>query len=278
MNIFDPPLNKIKHADWPFILVHLAVYLVFLVVASLILNGTAQTVVFLILTLFILLIVLSHFYRAYKMEAEHLQYKIQAIGEIQKLLPLRAPLRPMTGWAATPELAVTVLRQVIFNKPQTIVELGSGITTLINGYALEKYNPDGKLISLDHDKDYAEITREEINQNGLNTFVDLSVAPLKDVKVNGEQFRWYDLSGLPDDIQIDLLVVDGPPVKTIKFARYPALPLMDKYLSDSCTIIIHDTNREEETGIVSRWVKEYPEFEADIRHTDKGITVLTRSR
>ena len=278
MNIFDPPLNKIKHADWPFLLVHLAVYSVFLIVASLLLNGTAQTVVFLILTLFILLIVLSHFYRAYKEEAEHLQYKIQAIGEIQKLLPLRAPLRPMTGWAATPELAVTVLRQVIFNKPQTIVELGSGITTLINGYALEKYNPDGKLISLDHDKDYAEITREEINQNGLNAFVDLSVAPLKDVKVNGEQFRWYDLSGLPDKTKIDLLVVDGPPVKTIKFARYPALPLMDKYLSENCTIIIHDTNREEETGIVSRWVKEYPEFEADIRHTDKGITVLTRSR
>ena len=278
MNIFDPPLNKIKHADWPFLLVHLAVYSVFLIVASLLLNGTAQTVVFLILTLFILLIVLSHFYRAYKEEAEHLQYKIQAIGEIQKLLPFRAPLRPMTGWAATPELAVTVLRQVIFNKPQTIVELGSGITTIINGYALEKYNPDGKLISLDHDKDYAEITREEINQNGLNAFVDLSVAPLKDVKVNGEQFRWYDLSGLPDKTKIDLLVVDGPPVKTIKFARYPALPLMDKYLSENCTIIIHDTNREEETGIVSRWVKEYPEFEADIRHTDKGITVLTRSR
>src|SRR6056297_2312042 len=277
MNIFDPPLNKIKHADWPFLLVHLIVYAVSIIAAALLLDQTAETAAFFILTVFLLLFSLSHFYRAFKEESEHLQYKIQAISEIQKLLPLRLPLRPMTGWAATPELAVTVLRQIIFNKPQTIVELGSGVTTLINGYGLEKYSPNGKLISLDHDEDYAEITRRELHQHGLSTFIDLRFAPLIDTDLNGEQFRWYDLSGLPDDTKIDLLIVDGPPVKTIKFARYPALPLMDKYLAANCTIIIHDTNREEETGIVKRWIREFPEFEADIRYTDKGITVLTRN-
>lgn len=276
MNIFDPPLNKIKHADWPFLLVHLIVYSVCIIVAALLLDQTSETVAFFILTVFLLLFTLSHFYRAFKEESEHLQYKIQAINEIQTLLPLRLPLRPMTGWAATPELAVTVLRQIIFNKPQTIVELGSGITTLINGYGLEKYNPKGKLISLDHDKDYAEITRKELNQHGLNSYIDLHVAPLIDMDLDGEQFRWYDLSDFPEDTKIDILIVDGPPLSTVKFARYPALPLLADHLSENCRIIIHDTNREEEAGIVKRWLREFPEFTADIRQTDKGITILSR--
>ena len=247
-----------------------------IIAAALLLDQTAETAAFFILTVFLLLFSLSHFYRAFKEESEHLQYKIQAISEIQKLLPLRLPLRPMTGWAATPELAVTVLRQIIFNKPQTIVELGSGITTLINGYGLEKYNPSGKLISLDHDKDYAEITRKELNQHGLGTYIDLHVAPLIDTDLDGEQFKWYDLSDFPEDAKIDLLIVDGPPVSTVKFARYPALPLLADHLSENCKIIIHDTNREEESGIVSRWLEEFPEYTADIRQTDKGIAILSR--
>lgn len=210
------------------------------------------------------------------MKTEHLQHKIQAIGELQKLLPFRAPLQPMTGWAATPELAVTVLRQIIINKPERVVELGSGVTTLINGYALEKYNPDGKLISLDHDSQYAEITRQEIKQHGLETYVDLRIAPLIDITLNGESYKWYDLSRFNPHSKIDLLIVDGPPVSTIKFARYPALPLLADHLSTRCRIIIHDTNREEETEIVNRWLSEFPEFTADIRETDKGITVLSR--
>jgi len=277
MNIFDPPINKIKHADWPFLLVHLSVYAVFMILAALLLDQTAETVAFFILTVFILLSVHTHYYRVNKNDSEHLQYKIQAIGEIQNLLPLRAPLRPMTSWAATPELAVTVLRQIILSKPKTIVELGSGVTSLINGYGLEKYSPDGKLISLDHDKEYAEITRTEINQHGLSNRIDLRVAPLIDVELEGESFKWYDLSDFSPEADIDLLIVDGPPVSTVKFARYPALPLMADKLAKTCTIIIHDTNRAEEAGIVQRWIKEFPEFKADIRKTDKGITVLTRS-
>jgi predicted membrane channel-forming protein YqfA (hemolysin III family) len=91
MNIFDPPLNKIKHADWPFLLVHLIVYSVGIIVFAFLLDQTAETVAFFILTVFFLLSTLSHFYRAFKEETEHLQYKIQAIGEIQRLIPLRAP-------------------------------------------------------------------------------------------------------------------------------------------------------------------------------------------
>lgn len=276
MNILNPPINKIKHADWPFILFHLFVYLVLMILAGWALDQTAEIIAFFLLSIFLLLLTLFHIYRLQKEESIQLQHKIQAIGEIQKLLPLRAPLQPMTGWAATPELAVTVLRQLIFHKPKTIVELGSGVTTLINGYGLEIYNPDGLLISLDHDSEYAKVTRQELNRHGLSSYVDLRIAPLTDIKIKSENFWWYDLTDFTPDSKIDLLIVDGPPESTVKFARYPALPLLAEHLSENCRIIIHDTNRKEETGIVNRWLKEFPEFTADVRHTDKGITILSR--
>lgn len=182
----------------------------------------------------------------------------------------------MTGWAATPELAVTVLRQIIFHKPKTIVELGSGVTTLINGYALETYSPDGILISLEHSREYAEITRKEVGHHGLNAHVNLLFAPLKDLELNGESFKWYDLTNFNPESKIDLLIIDGPPVSTVEFARYPALPLFSDYLAINCKIIIHDTKREEEAKIVDRWQQVFPEFRLDMRQTDKGVTVLSR--
>lgn len=276
MNIINPPINKIKHADWPFILLHLAAYTLLMTAAAWGLEGTIETAAFFLLTSFLFLISIFHLYRLRKAQTERLQHKIQAIGEIQKLLPLRAPLKPMTGWAATPELAVTVLRQLIFHKPKTIVELGSGVTTLINGYGFETYNPDGILFSLDHNHEYAEITRQEIKQHGLETYVDLRIAPLIDINLNGGSYKWYDLSNFNPHSKIDLLIVDGPPVSTVKNARYPALPLMIDYLSKNCSIIIHDTNRKEEREIVKRWLSEFPEFTADVRETDKGITILSR--
>ncbi len=270
--------SKIKHADWPYILQHFLIYILLMAIAGWLLSSSLEIATMLFLTAFLIIVTLFHIYRLQKDEAEHMQHKIQAIGEIQKLLPFRAPIQPMTGWAATPELAVTVLRHIILHKPDTIVEFGSGVTTLISGYGLETYHTTGKLVSLDHDPDYAKRTRIELEQHALSGFVELRIAPLKPVDCGGNPHTWYDSSQLTFQSGIDLLIVDGPPVKTERYARYPALPLLINDLSPECTIILHDTNRAEEATIVERWLNEFPDFIADKRHTEKGITILNRGK
>lgn len=268
--------NRIKHSDWPYILQHFFLYILLMVLAAWVFSGILEIGTMLGLTAFVIVLTLFHIYRLQKDETEHLQYKIQAIGEIQKLLPLRAPIQPMTGWAATPELAAAVLRHIILHKPDTIVEFGSGVTTLINGYGLETYHPTGKLISLDHDPDYAKITETELENHKLSGYSEIRIAPLKPVNCRGKTYTWYDSEHLSFSSGVDLLIVDGPPVKTEQFARYPALPLMADHLSRNCTIILHDTNRAEEGAIVEMWLNEFPEFTADKKYTDKGITLLNR--
>lgn len=268
--------NKIKHADWPYILQSFVVYFVLIAAGLFLLSGSSYFIYLAVLSVFFIIITIFHIYRLQAEETEHLQYKIQCISEINTLLPVRAPLPSMTGWAATPELAIQVLKLIQSKKPSVIAELGSGVTTLVSAYSLEKYHPEGTLISLDHDVEYADITRQELHHHELSKFVDLRNAPLKDVDIKNNKYRWYDTDACKFENSIDLLVIDGPPVKTETFARYPALPILEPHLSKHCTIVLHDTKRKEESTIINMWLKEYPDFKADIKYTDKGITVISR--
>jgi len=274
-NVFSPTL-KIKHADWPFILQLLIAFAILISLSNYFLEGFILNSVLLLLTIFFVTLAIVHHYRLQREELEYSHYKIQAIGEIQKLLSFRAPLSPMIGWAATPELAVSVLKEVIRKKPSTIVELGSGVTTIINGYALEKYNPAGRLISIDHDENFAAKTQKEVDLHGLNEFTEIRTSPMESIDVGGKTHQWYSPSTLQFDNKIDLLIVDGPPVKTEKHARYPALPMLYEHLSEICSIIIHDTKRVPESTIISHWLDEFPEFEQEVINTDKGVTILRR--
>lgn len=268
--------NQIKHADWPYILQSFFIYFVLIAAGKFLLPENSFYTYLTVTSVFFIIVTLFHIYRLQVEESEHLQYKYQCISELNTLLPIRSPLPPMTGWAATPELAITVLKHIRLKKPSLIVELGSGVTTLVSAYTLEKYYPEGEIISLDHDSEYATITRNELNHHELSKFVDIRTAPLKKTDVNGKRHKWYDTETCKFDKSIDLLIIDGPPVKTEAFARYPALPVLEKFLSNTCTIILHDTKRKEESDIVKKWLKEFPAFKTSVKRTDKGITILTR--
>ncbi|MDZ7755547.1 class I SAM-dependent methyltransferase [Rhodohalobacter sp.] len=268
--------NKIKHADWPYILQTLFFYFVLVAVGRLIFSGMAFTIFLLTVTLFFIILSQFHIYRLWDAEREHLQHKTQVLNEIYKLLPIRAPLPSMTGWAATPELSSFLLKSIQKYRPATIVEIGSGVTTLISGYSLEKFNIDGKIISFDHDPQFAAKTMDEIKLHGLSDKVDIRIAPLEKVTIDNIEWEWYSTDKIKFDQPIDLLVVDGPPVKTQKNARYPALPLLYKYLSENAVVIMHDTNRVDESTIIKLWQEKFEDFTVEKFHTEKGITLLKR--
>lgn len=268
--------NKIKHADWPYILQLFFFYFVIAVIGRLLFSGIAFTTYLIAVTLFFIIITMFHIYRLRVTEQEQLQYKTQCISEIYELLPVRAPLPPMTGWAATPELSAFLLKTIHKYRPSVIVEIGSGVTTLISGYSLEKFNINGKIISFDHDSLFAEKTVEEIKLHGLDEKVEMRVAPLETVKVENEDWVWYSSNKLKFDQPIDLVVVDGPPVKTQKNARYPALPLLYKHLSKNAVVIMHDTNRSEESAIIKLWAEKYKDMTVEHFNSEKGITLMKR--
>lgn len=215
-------------------------------------------------------------YRSTRRDLEDQQRKFQAVLWLQNRLPLRRPLPYMTGWAATPELALELHERIVEDRPTSIVELGSGITTLICAYTLEREGIDGRVVSFDHDEPYAQQTRRQLADHGLQDRAEVRSAPLTDWSARDVTDRWYDLGSLEGLREVDLLVVDGPPLREGLLARHPALPVLIGALSERGVVVLHDTRREEETETVRRWLAEFPEFHAETRWTEKGITVLRR--
>jgi predicted O-methyltransferase YrrM len=138
-------------------------------------------------------------------------------------------------------------------RPELIVECGSGTSTVLAASVLRELGT-GKILSLDHDAKFAEQTRENLRQRGLEDWAEVVTAPLVMREVEGDQRRWYDvdLSAWTHGT-IDMLVVDGPPRRSATLARYPAVPLLRDLMAPGCAIVLDDGNRPDERAIARKW-------------------------
>src|SRR5699024_2695244 len=123
-----------------------------------------------------------------------------------------------------------------------------------------KKNKTGRFLSFEHNHSYFEKTKRLLEECELTEYVDLIYAPLEEVVLENESYRWYSL---PYDLidhmvgkgELDILLIDGPPAATNKQARYPALPMLRKYCNEETVILLDDAAREEEKEILDRWIK-----------------------
>lgn len=206
-------------------------------------------------------------------------YQIESLFSIFSLVQLRHPLPPMREWAISPDFAKQLIALIDQHQPQFIVEISSGISTVIMGYCLEKLGR-GQILSLEHDERFAKISQANLHNHQLQDIATVVYSPLMPIEINGQTWRWYDLDTLslthklPD--RIDLLVIDGPPGDLQPLSRYPALPLLFQALSDNGIVILDDGDRADEQAIVQRWQQEFG-LESERILNEKGAFVLRRS-
>ena len=178
------------------------------------------------------------------------------------------------GWSVSPDFGAILLQNITKYKPKIIVELGSGVSTIISGYGLKK-NEFGNIISLDHDKEFLKKTEDEIRIHQIENHAKVFFAELIPYKYEGETFVWYDLSNLPLNIRIDMLIIDGPPGYIQPLSRYLALPLLWDRLSENAVVIVDDSKRKDEEECINRWIKKYDLSKTYI-DTETGTTILTK--
>ena len=201
----------------------------------------------------------------------------QALHAIHALLPLRAPLPPMGRYTIDPDFAALLVSTIFEHRPRHVLELGSGISTLVIAYALEAIG-GGELTSIDENERYRDTTLAHLRQHGLDRAVRVVLAPLVDQALGDARCRWYDTTKLTDLTQIDLLIVDGPSGRSGPLARRPALPLLWHKLRSEAVVIMDDADRDDERRIVDDWRGLYPSLQCEHVPTRKGAYVLTRGR
>jgi predicted O-methyltransferase YrrM len=188
------------------------------------------------------------------------------------------PLPLPGGWAASTDLLGEVLRAVTARharQPQLVVELGSGVSTLVIAAAL-RANGAGRLISVDAEEGYAAITREQLQRHSLTDWAEIRFAVLKDMVFEGVTRPWYDTAALGDLKEIDLLLIDGPPTLLRPDIRYPALPFFWNRLSAGAIVLLDDAARPAEQGMAKIWQRTFPQARYDYLRFEKGALRVTK--
>jgi predicted O-methyltransferase YrrM len=143
-------------------------------------------------------------------------------------------IRPLTDqvplnvddWAIPAETCERLVHEIMTRRPRTILECGSGTSTVVMAACLRSFGIDGHIYSLDHESTYAERTRLQLGLAGLTDYATVITAPLTPHAVDGRSIRWYDFDPSEYlDQPIELLFVDGPPWDTDHLARLPAVPV-----------------------------------------------------
>lgn len=266
---------QLKHPD-TFLLLVLGVLYLILATGFWLLLGPAGWVPSLTILLLLLSGLQLHLHRVRENQDTHQLRQVQALTSLHQLIRFDAVSPWMTGWAATPEFAATLYDIVRDRRPRTVIELGSGASTIILAAALEQ-NGGGRLVSVDQDADYAAQTRAALERHGLSQAAQVVHAPLTETRLDGEIWMWYDVRNIPSDETIDLLIVDGPHRELQKMSRYPALPLLIDRLSPDAVVILDDAGRKDERRAVQRWASEYQDFTVRFLNSKKGTAILSRT-
>lgn len=207
-------------------------------------------------------------------ERRHTVNQVQALLDIDRQVGVGGAL--LGGWALSPDALSYVLQLVRSRHPRTIVECGSGASTLQLAATQARLERPARIISLEHDAEFAAQTVRRLEAAGLAHLAEVRVAPIEPVVVQGSTIPWYSTSALDGIDDIDLLLVDGPPADLDPMVRYPALPLLKDRLGPSCVVLLDDTIRQQEKDVAARWSQESPEFEVTALDLEKGMIVLWR--
>ena len=163
---------------------------------------------------------------------------------------------------------VVVCNDVIAGARRRVVELGSGVSTVLLARLLTRRSPQGgwRLAAVEHDAGWAQRVTDELDRESIGYHAAVVHAPLAPHPRAHGDLLWYDeaavSAGLDEALAgdlIDLLVVDGPPAYAPGYglARYPALPVLEHRLAPGATVVLDDVDRPGEQEVLRRWEREF---------------------
>lgn len=194
----------------------------------------------------------------------------EALLQLIPRSPAEVLLPPSGKWALNARSLAHLVDIVTRERPSTILELGSGTSTVWLAHLLA--GSGARIVSIDHSHEFAQLTSAELQRHGLAGAVDLRVAPL--VEIDGDR-RWYDRQVFADVSPIDLVLIDGPPEATGPMARFPAFDALRDQLGDTALILLDDSDRADETAAIEQWLASDPTLSRE-DHEVSRLAVLRR--
>jgi hypothetical protein len=162
---------------------------------------------------------------------------------------------PWSQSAIRPSALVCLLNDIRINRRRTIVEFGSGVSTLFVA-ELIRDGEDRRLVSFEHDASWSAWINDQLDRRGLAAIARSVHAPLRPCP--GYDLPWYDVETVRAALgerPIDCLLCDGPPAwdSRTAMARLPAVPIVRPHLASEFSVMLDDIQRRHERRIARAW-------------------------
>lgn len=186
---------------------------------------------------------------------------IYCLGLLQSLMAGYGFL-PITAGSLRPFCLVHMLNDIVLNGRNNIIEFGSGLSTILIGRLIKRSKLNTRLISVEHDRQWANVLTEILQNESIGDEVEIICAPLKESDLAVDGNLWYDVNAVNEQTaykKFDMVIIDGPPAwqKGHEKARYPALPYIFNKLDGKFCIYLDDADRSGENTTLQLWQKKY---------------------
>lgn len=173
---------------------------------------------------------------------------------LQVLQGLPGGYLPWSKWSLRPAALLTVLNDILLNGRRTIVECGSGVSTVYMARLLR--GTDARIRSLEGEESWVRAINGILAAEDLSNVATVLHAPLEPHDLALEDNLWY-ADGVAQELtslETDLLLIDGPGGGAQRrMSRYPALPFFQGSLLPDSTVVLDDVNRPGEQRVIELW-------------------------
>lgn len=161
------------------------------------------------------------------------------------------PLGFTSGWSLGEEAYQAIHDDLVQHDVRTIVEFGSGTSTL----RLSRDLPAATIFSLESDPGFEQQTRSQLKQLGGPAHVEVALRPIAWQRHSLGFFRSYQPGSFP--AHVDAVLIDGPPITTRR-GREACLYQVFQQARIGARFYLDDYCREAEQQIVRNWLRAYP--------------------
>lgn len=204
---------------------------------------------------------------AHKSDLDNLYRQIEGLIQIQSIMLGAQIVRPMRGWAISPDAMSIILGRLQSVSNPTVIEFGAGQSTIVLGSFLKRHG--GRLITVEHDSNYLQQIVSQVEHCDLGSVVEFVRV---DLTGSGDSMlgKSYDLSSIPS-VPIDLALVDGSPTSGGVYARFIPLDWSVIHLKPGGSVFLDDSNRPEEQSCKQKLLETHPTLSVVEHQTEKGL-------
>lgn len=189
-------------------------------------------------------------YRIVKRTMEYSDFKIKEL----KAMEILKPYFPRgfvfeTGYSLSFQAIQHIANDIVISKPQTILEIGSGLSTIILSNFISELDYNPEFISIDQDPAWQKHLQSQCQNVD---FYDFDITSNSEFAMEGN--KWFEI---PEDSMLrrkkyDLAIIDGPKGSESKYSRFGIVNFLKEKITESTIIFLDDTDREDEKFILQQ--------------------------